>query len=216
MEELLPLFSQGILDTLNMVIISLSISTLIGIPLGLLLVVTRPNHLSPNKHLFNLINAVINIIRSVPFIVLMVAIIPFTTFIVGTPIGIRGATVPLIVYTAPYIARLLETALLEVEWGIIEAYRAMGASKLQIVTRIILRESRSGIILCLTIATVGLIGSSAMAGAVGAGGLGDLALRYGYQQWNLNIMFITVIILIIIVQLIQSLGNQLSKKLNKK
>jgi D-methionine transport system permease protein len=216
MEETFSLFSQGIIDTLIMVIISLSISTLIGIPLGLLLVVTRPNHLSPNKHLFNLINAVINIIRSVPFIVLMVAIIPFTTFIAGTPIGIRGAIVPLIVYTTPYIARLLETALLEVEWGIIESYRAMGASKLQIVSRIILRESRSGIILCLTIATVGLIGSSAMAGAVGAGGLGDLALRYGYQQWNLKIMFITVIILIIIVQLIQSLGNKLSKDLQKK
>lgn len=216
MKELLPLFSQGLIDTLIMVMISLGISTFIGIPLGLLLVITRPNHLAPNKYLFNLFNVLINIVRSVPFIVLLVAIIPFTTFIVGTPIGIRGATVPLIVYTAPYIARLIETALLEVDWGIIEAYQGMGASKLQIIYRIMLREARSGIILCLTIATIGLIGASAMAGAVGAGGLGDLALRYGYQQWNLQIMFITVFILIIIVQAIQSFGNRLSKQLQKK
>ncbi|MEH7430115.1 methionine ABC transporter permease, partial [Priestia megaterium] len=191
-------------------------STLIGIPLGILLVITRQNHLLSNTYIFTILNTIINILRSVPFIVLLVAIIPFTTFIVGTPIGIRGAVVPLIVYTAPYIARLMETTLLEVDWGVIEAYRGMGASKVQIVFRIMLRESRSGIILCLTIATIGLIGASAMAGAVGAGGLGDLALRYGYQQWDLKIMFITVIILIAIVQLVQSSGNYLSKKLQRK
>ncbi|PFL00773.1 metal ABC transporter permease [Priestia megaterium] len=216
MQELYSLFSQGIIDTTVMVLISLILSTLVGIPLGILLVITRQNHLLSNTYIFTILNTIINILRSVPFIVLLVAIIPFTTFIVGTPIGIRGAVVPLIVYTAPYIARLMETTLLEVDWGVIEAYRGMGASKVQIVFGIMLRESRSGIILCLTIATIGLIGASAMAGAVGAGGLGDLALRYGYQQWDLKIMFITVIILIAIVQLVQSSGNYLSKKLQRK
>jgi len=194
----------------------LFVSTIIGIPLGVLLVITQPNHLLPNKWIFHTLNVIINIIRSLPFIILMVAIIPFTELIVGTSIGIEGAIVPLIVYTAPYIARLMETALLEVDRGVIEAYQAMGASRSQIIFRIMLREARPGIVLCLTIATIGLIGATAMAGAVGAGGLGDLALRYGYQQWDVEVMLITVVMLIIIVQVLQSLGNWAAKKLKKK
>jgi D-methionine transport system permease protein len=213
--SLTPLFTQSLYETAMMVLISLVISTIIGIPLGVLLVITRPNHLAPNKWLFHILNTLINIIRSLPFIILMVAIIPFTEFIVGSSIGIEGAVVPLIVYTAPYIARLMETALLEVDRGVIEAYWAMGASRRQIIFRIMVREARPGIILCLTIATIGLIGATAMAGAVGAGGLGDLALRYGYQQWDLPVMFVTVAILIVLVQLIQSLGNWAAKKLKK-
>ncbi|KZE37237.1 metal ABC transporter permease [Bhargavaea cecembensis] len=213
MDELAPLFGISLYETLVMVIVSLVIATVIGIPLGVLLVVTRPNHLYPNKWIFQLLNTIVNIIRSLPFIILMLAIIPFTELIVGTSIGIRGAIVPLIVYIAPYIARLVETAFLEVNYGIIEAYRGMGASRFQIILRIMIREARPGILLCMTIALIGLIGATAMAGVIGAGGLGDLALRYGYQQWDMPVMFGTVIILIVLVQIIQSLGNYFAKKL---
>lgn len=215
MDELIPLFSVSLYETLVMVVVSLVIATIIGIPLGVLLVITRPNHLTPNKWVFQILNTIVNMIRSLPFIILMLAIIPFTELIVGTSIGIRGAIVPLIVYIAPYIARLVETAFLEVDYGIIEAYRGMGASRFQIVMRIMLREARPGILLCMTIALIGLIGATAMAGVIGAGGLGDLALRYGYQQWDLPVMFGTVIILIVLVQIIQSLGNYFAKKLKK-
>ncbi|MGG3885678.1 methionine ABC transporter permease [Brevibacillus panacihumi] len=213
--EMIPLFTKSLEETVIMVGVSLFIATVIGIPLGILLVVTQGNHLFPNKTLFHILNVIINIVRSLPFIILMVAIIPFTELVVGTSIGIEGAIVPLIVYTAPYIARLMETALLDVDRGVIEAYQAMGASRTQIIFRIMLREARPGIVLCLTIATIGLIGATAMAGAVGAGGLGDLALRYGYQQWDIEVMLITVVILIIMVQAIQSLGNWAAKKLKK-
>lgn len=215
LDELLPLFTLSLYETTLMVVISLAIATIIGIPLGVLLVISRPNHLAPNKWLFHILNTIINIIRSLPFIILMLAIIPFTELIVGTTIGIQGAIVPLIVYIAPYIARLLETALLEVDYGIIEAYRGMGASRIQIVKRILIREARPGIILCMTIGMIGLIGATAMAGVIGAGGLGDLALRYGYQQWDLPVMFGTVIILIVLVQIVQSIGNYTAKKLKK-
>jgi len=213
--EMIPLFTKSLEETVIMVGVSLFIATVIGIPLGILLVVTQGNHLFPNKTLFHILNVIINIVRSLPFIILMVAIIPFTELVVGTSIGIEGAIVPLIVYTAPYIARLMETALLDVDRGVIEAYQAMGASRTQIIFRIMLREARPGIVLCLTIATIGLIGATAMAGAVGAGGLGDLALRYGYQQWDIEVMLITVVILIVLVQAIQSLGNWVAKKLKK-
>lgn len=213
--EMSPLFTQSLYETLMMVGIALFIATIIGIPLGMLLVITRKDHIAPNKWVFFSLNILVNIIRSVPFIILIVAIIPFTEWVAGTAIGVKGAVVPLIVFTAPYIARLIETALLEVDRGIIEAYLAMGATRSQIIFRIMLREARPGIVLCLTIATIGLIGATAMAGAVGAGGLGDLALRYGYQQWDLPVMFVTVLILICLVQLIQSFGNWTAAKLKR-
>lgn len=213
--EMSPLFIQSLYETLWMVGISLFIATIIGIPIGVLLVITRKDHLAPNKWVFLILNVLVNIIRSVPFIILIVAIIPFTEWVAGTAIGVKGAIVPLIVFTAPYIARLIETALMEVDRGIIEAYSAMGATRFQIIFRIMLREARPGIVLCLTIATIGLIGATAMAGAVGAGGLGDLALRYGYQQWDLPVMFMTVLILICLVQLIQSFGNWTAAKLKR-
>lgn len=209
------LYLQALIETWWMVFYSLSISAVIGLPLGVLLVVTRPNHIFQNTIIYNILNVLINILRSVPFIILMVAIIPFTKLIVGTAIGVKGAIVPLVVYTAPYIARLMESALLEVDPGIIEAFQAMGASRRQIVYRVMLKEARPAISLGLTIATIGLIGATAMAGVIGAGGLGDLAIRYGYQRWELDVMAITVIILVIIVQGVQSLGNYIAKRLRK-
>lgn len=202
-------------ETLQMASISLLLSVLIGIPLGLLVVLTRPGQLFENKWLYQILNLAINIIRSIPFIILLFFILPFTKLIVGTTIGVKGVIIPLVVYTAPYIARLIETALLEVSTGVVEAYTAMGIKRHQIVLNVLVREARSGIILGLTIASVGLVGATAMAGLVGAGGLGDLAYRYGHIRYQVDVMYVSIAVLIILVQLIQSIGNRVSSKLKR-
>ncbi|WP_205179527.1 methionine ABC transporter permease [Siminovitchia sp. FSL H7-0308] len=206
---------EAIIQTFQMVGISLGISILIGLPLGIMLVLTRPGKALGNKFVFGVLNVLINIIRSVPFIILLFFILPFTKFIVGVTIGVKGVIVPLVIYTAPYIARLMETALLEVDRGVIEAYEAMGMKTRHIVWHVLVRESRSSIILGLTIATISLIGATAMAGLVGGGGLGDLAYRYGHLRYEVDVMYVTVILLIILVQGLQSLGNRLAAKLKK-
>jgi D-methionine transport system permease protein len=203
-------------DTLYMVAISLVFSGLIGLPLGILLVITRNGHILENKWIFNVLNPIINILRSVPFIILLVALIPFTRMIVGSAIGTNAAIVPLIFYAAPYIARLVENSLLEVDKGIIEAAQAMGATTWQIIYRFLIPEGLSSLILTFTTATIGLVGSTAMAGAVGAGGVGDLALAYGYQRFDTMTMIVTVAALVIIVQLLQSTGNFVSKKIRRR
>ncbi|WP_078380499.1 methionine ABC transporter permease [Sutcliffiella halmapala] len=207
---------DALLETVSMVSFSLLFSTLIGLPLGILLVVTRKGHLLENVGFFNIINPVINVLRSIPFIILLVAIIPITRLIVGTSIGTAAAIVPLVFYAAPYFARLVENSLLEVDPGVIEAAEAMGASPWQVIYRFLLPEALSSLVLAITIATIGLIGASAMAGAIGGGGLGDLAITYGYQQFDEVTMFITVAILVILVQFIQSSGNILSKKIRRR
>ncbi|MEK4066317.1 methionine ABC transporter permease [Peribacillus sp. FSL R5-0717] len=203
-------------DTLYMVAISLIFSGLIGLPLGILLVITRKGHILENKWIFNVLNPIINILRSVPFIILLVALIPFTRMIVGSAIGTNAAIVPLIFYAAPYIARLVENSLLEVDKGIIEAAQAMGATTWQIIYRFLIPEGLSSLILTFTTATIGLVGSTAMAGAVGAGGVGDLALAYGYQRFDTMTMIVTVAALVIIVQLLQSTGNFISRKIRRR
>lgn len=203
-------------DTLYMVAISLIFSGLIGLPLGILLVITRKSHILENKWIFNVLNPIINILRSVPFIILLVALIPFTRMIVGSAIGTNAAIVPLIFYAAPYIARLVENSLLEVDKGIIEAAQAMGATTWQIIYRFLIPEGLSSLILTFTTATIGLVGSTAMAGAVGAGGVGDLALAYGYQRFDTMTMIVTVAALVIIVQLLQSTGNFVSRKIRRR
>jgi D-methionine transport system permease protein len=203
-------------DTLYMVAISLIFSGLIGLPLGILLVITRKGHILENKWIFNVLNPIINILRSVPFIILLVALIPFTRMIVGSAIGTNAAIVPLIFYAAPYIARLVENSLLEVDKGIIEAAQAMGATTWQIIYRFLIPEGLSSLILTFTTATIGLVGSTAMAGAVGAGGVGDLALAYGYQRFDTMTMVVTVAALVIIVQLLQSTGNFVSRKIRRR
>ncbi|RNB79502.1 ABC transporter permease [Brevibacillus fluminis] len=210
------LYAQSIEETAIMVGYALVISTIIGLIVGVVLVVTRKNHIYENKVVFQILNVIINILRSLPFIILMVAIIPFTKLVVGTTIGVKGAIVPLIVYTAPYIARLMESALLEVDKGVIEAFQAMGATRQQIITRVLLKEARPGLILSLTIGAIGLIGATAMAGVVGAGGLGDVAIRFGYQRWDPAVMLTCVIFLIVIVQVIQSLGELIAKRLRRR
>lgn len=202
-------------ETLQMTSISLLLSVVIGIPLGLFIVLTRPGQLFENKILYQVMNLVINIVRSIPFIILLFFILPFTKLIVGTTIGVKGVIVPLVVYTAPYIARLMETALLEVSPGVVEAYTAMGIKRRQIVYNVLLREARSAIVLGLTIATVGLVGATAMAGLVGAGGLGDLAYRFGHIRYEVDVMYAAIFILILLVQVIQSVGNRVATKLKR-
>ena len=206
----------GFGDTLYMVAISLLFSALIGLPLGILLVITRKGHILDNKWIFNILNPVINILRSVPFIILLVAIIPLTRLIVGSAIGTNAAIVPLVFYAAPYIARLVENSLLEVDKGIIEAAQSMGATVPQIIFKFLIPEGLSSLILTFTTATIGLVGASAMAGAVGAGGVGDLAITYGYQRFDTMTMVVTVAALVIIVQLLQSTGNMVSKQIRRR
>lgn len=206
---------EGLLQTATMTIISLIIAIIIGLPMGIFLVMTRPGGQGENVWVYRTCNWIINIIRSIPFIILLFFILPFTKLVAGTTIGVQGVIVPLVVYTAPYIARLMESALLEVDKGIIEAYQSMGISTPKIIWYVVVREARSGIILGLTIATIGLIGATAMAGLVGAGGLGDIAFQYGHLRFEPTVMYTTILILIIIVQLIQSLGNYSARKLKK-
>lgn len=214
-EKWWPQYQQATIETFQMVSISLFYSIIIGIPLGVLLVLSRPGQSWENKWVYQTLNIVVNIVRSIPFIILLFFILPFTKFLVGTTIGVKGVIVPLVLYTSPYIARLMETALLEIESGIIEAYTAMGIKTRHIIWHVMLREARSSIILGLTIATVSLVGATAMAGLVGAGGLGDLAYRYGHLRYEVDVMYITIFILIIIIQSIQSIGNRMAAKLKK-
>ncbi|RIW29106.1 ABC transporter permease [Bacillus salacetis] len=209
---------EALIETIQMVAFSLLFSALLGLPLGILLVVTRKGHLLENLPVFNVLNGIINVFRSIPFIILMVAIIPVTRLIVGTSIGTAAAVVPLVFYAGPYIARLIENSLLEVEPGVIEAAESMGATPWQIVFKFLIPEALSSLVLAFTIATVGLVGASAMAGAVGGGGggLGDLAITYGYQRFDTAVMLITVGILVIIVQGLQTLGNITSKKIRRR
>ncbi len=211
--ELGSMLLQSLNETVMMVTISILISALVGLPLGIILVITREGHIAENKWVHRLLGALINVLRSIPFIILMVAIVPVTKAIVGTTIGTKAAIVPLVFYAGPYIGRLVESSLMEVDKGVIEAFLAMGASPLQIIWRVLLPESIPSLILGITIATVGLIGASAMAGAIGGGGLGDLAIRYGYQQFETDVMVITVAVLVVLVQGIQTLGNLLAGRL---
>lgn len=206
---------EATVQTFQMTSISLLISIVVALPLGMALVLTRPNGQLENKIVYVIFNTGINIIRSIPFIILLFFILPFTKLIMGTSIGVKGVIVPLVVFTAPYIARLMETALLEVDRGIIEAYQAMGISNMKIIWHVMIREARPSLILGLTIATIGLIGATAMAGLVGAGGLGDLAYRFGHLRYEPEVMYVTVLILIVLVQGLQSLGNGLARKLKK-
>lgn len=210
--EIVDLMLQGIQETLIMVIVSTIIAAIIGIPLGVTLVITSKNHILQHKHIHQILGAIVNIIRSIPFIILMVAIIPFTRLVVGTSIGTTAACVPLTIVAIPFLSRLVETSIRDVDFGLVEAAESMGASPFQIIRKVLLPEALPTIINNVTVLIVNLIGSSAMAGAIGGGGLGDIAIRYGYQRFQGDIMLITIIILIVGVNLIQSIGDYASNK----
>lgn len=199
-------------QTIYMIGWSLFFGMLLAIPLGLAMTLCRKGGLKENLVVFWIINGIVNIVRSVPFVILLVFIAPVTKIVVGTRIGTTAAIVPLVLYIAPYLARLIEASLLEVKSSVLEAAQAMGASTLQIIWHFLLPEAKASLILALTTGTIGLLGATAMAGTIGGGGVGDLALTYGYQRFNTPLMFATVVILIVIVQLIQAIGNYLSHK----
>ena len=214
--DMLPLLTKALGETVYMVVVSMIVASLIGIPLGVLLATTAKGQILECMPLNRAIGAVVNALRSIPFIILMVAIIPFTRFIVGTSIGTTAAMVPLILASIPFIGRQVETSLREVPAGLVEAALSMGATPYQIVRRVLLPESMPSIVAQLTTVVIALVGESAMAGAIGGGGLGDLAIRYGYQRFRPDIMIATVVILIVLVQLVPFLGNRLANGLNKK
>ncbi|RKG35817.1 ABC transporter permease [Acinetobacter guerrae] len=204
-------FVDAMQETIQMVLLSFLFGGIWGLIQGVTLVVTRDKGILPNKAIYHGLNPVINALRSLPFFILAIAVIPLTKWIVGSSIGTWAAIVPLTIFIGPYMGRLIETSLLEVNDGIIESAQAMGATPWQIVFKFILPEARSSLILNMTTATISLIGATAMAGAVGAGGIGDLAYSYGYQRFDSSVMLLTVIVLLILVQIVQSLGNWLSK-----
>ena len=214
--EMMPLLTKALGETIYMVAISMLIASAIGIPLGVLLHVTAKGEFLDAPMVNRSIGAVVNAVRSIPFIILMVAIIPLPRLIVGSAIGTTAAMVPLVIASVPFVGRQVETSLREVPRGLVEAALSMGATPMQIITRVLLPESMPGIVSQLTTVIIALVGESAMAGAIGGGGLGDLAIRYGYQRFRPDIMIATVVILIVLVQLVQFLGNTLAARLDKR
>jgi D-methionine transport system permease protein len=214
--EIVRLIVQATLDTLLMVAVAAGLGTVLGLPLGIFLATSGRGELLAAPWANRVLGAVVNATRSTPFIILVVAIIPFTRLVAGTSIGTTAAIVPLTVAATPFIARLVEGAIREVDAGLVEAARAFGASPLQIVLKVLIPEALPGIVLGLTLAVVSLLGFSAMVGAVGGGGLGDLGIRYGYQRFMPDVMAAVVVVLIVLVQAVQSLGDRLSRSLNKR
>jgi D-methionine transport system permease protein len=212
---LLDLFIAAIGETLTMVSASAVIVLFIGLPLAVLLVTTAPGGIYEAARLNRVLGAVINMFRSTPFIILMVALIPFTRLVVGTTIGVWAAAVPLTVASAPFFARVSEVSLRNVDKGLIEAAQAMGCHRRDIVRHVLLPEALPGLIAGFTLTVVAMIGSSAMAGALGAGGLGDLAIRYGYQRFDTSVMLMVIVLLILLVSLVQFVGESLARRLTR-
>ncbi|HEV2560346.1 MAG TPA: methionine ABC transporter permease [Microvirga sp.] len=214
--EMIRLIVDAIGETLLMVAVAAGLGTLFGLPLGVYLATSGRGELFAAPWVNRALGAVVNATRSTPFIILVVAIIPFTRLVAGTSIGTTAAIVPLTVAATPFIARLVEGAIREVDQGLVEAARAFGASPLQIVLKVLIPEALPGIVLGLTLAVVSLLGFSAMVGAVGGGGLGDLGIRYGYQRFMPDVMAAVVVVLIVLVQAVQTLGDRLARRLNKR
>ncbi len=215
-QDMLMLLAEAFGETVYMVAVSALVSALLGIPLGVILVITGKGHIKENLVFNQTLGAIVNAARSTPFIILMVAIIPFTRIIVGTSIGTNAAIVPLTIAAIPFVGRVVESALKEVDAGLVEAAQAMGASPRQIILKVLIPEALPSILLGLTLMVISLIGYSAMAGAIGGGGLGDLAIRYGYQRFRADVMLATVVILIALVQIVQSSGDYFAQRLNKR
>ena len=215
-DQLFQLMKDGTLETLYMVIVSTIIAYVIGIPTGVILFITDKNGISENSIVNKIVGVIVNLLRSVPFIILLVAILPFTRALVGTTIGSTATIVPLVVAAAPFVARMVESSLKEVDNGVVEAARAMGAGTMRIILRVLLVEARTSLITGATIAIGTILGYSAMSGAVGGGGLGDIAIRYGYYRYQSDIMIVTVILLVILVQIFQSVGMLIANKIDRR
>lgn len=214
--EVTQMIIKGIGETLYMVLASTAAGYLFGLPVGILLAVTDKDGIKPNAICYKILDAISNIIRSIPFLILLILLIPFTRALIGKSYGPTATIVSLVVAAIPFIARMVESSLKEVDSGVIEAARSMGASTFTIITKVLLVEARTSLIVGSTIAIGTILGYSAMAGAVGGGGLGDLAVRYGYYRWQTDIMIVTVILLIVLVQIFQTVGMRLASRLDKR
>lgn len=210
---LTEILGEALLQTLYMIIVPTIVATILGFIMAVILVVTKPRGLKPNKTVYSILGFIVNMVRSFPFIILLIALIPFTRFIVGTSIGETAAIVPITIGAAPFIARVIETALNEVDEGLIEAAKSFGATNLQIIFKVIVKEAMPSIVSGITLSIISILGCTAMAGTVGAGGLGKVAIVYGHQRFDTSVMVYVVVTLIIMVQVIQSAGDLAYKKL---
>lgn len=215
-QEIIDMLIKGIGETLYMTIASTVLGYVFGLPMGVLLAVTDKDGLSPNALVYKVLDVVANIVRSIPFLILLILLIPFTRAVVGKSYGSTATIVPLVIAAIPFIARMVESSVKEVDAGVIEAARSMGASNIRIIVKVMLVEARTSLITGATIAIGTILGYSAMSGAVGGGGLGDIAVRYGYHRYQTDIMFVTVILLIILVQLFQTIGMYIASRLDKR
>ena len=213
---LIGLLWTGLLETLYMTIVSTLVAYIIGLPIGVSLVLTDPNGIRPVSWYNKIVGFVVNVIRSVPFLILMIALMPYVRMVIGTGIGTQATVAVLIVAAAPFVARLVEQSLKEVDPGVIEAAQSMGASTLTIVTKVLLTEARPSLLNGAAVSTITILGYSAMAGVVGGGGLGDLAIKYGMYRYETTIMWITVVVLVLLVQILQEIGIKVAHKLDNR
>lgn len=215
-KTVIEMLGMGILETLYMTLLSSFIAYILGLPVGILLVITDRDGITPNVTLNKVVGVIVNIVRSIPFIILLIAIMPVTRVITGTTIGVKAVVIPLIASSAPYIARIVESSLKEVDKGVVEAAQSMGASPWQIVFKVLIPEAKPSLVIGSAIAISTILSYTVMAGFVGGGGLGDIAIRYGYYRYETGIMMAAVILLIVILQVIQELGSSISKKSDKR
>lgn len=215
-ERTIGLFLQGTVDTIYVTLASTLFAYVFGIVMGVALVITRKDGIRPNALVYSVLDVFVNLTRSFPFLILLIAVIPLTRLIVGTSIGNNATIVPLVISAAPFVARLIESSLLEVDPGVVEAAQSMGASTWQIIRKVLLPEAKPSLINGSAIAATTILGYSAMAGAVGGGGLGKLAIQYGYMRYQTDVMIVTIILLIVIVQAFQSIGNWATRKCDKR
>lgn len=215
-EEVVTMIENGIVETLYMALVSTFFGYLFGLPMGVLLCITDKDGLKPNRVIYKILDVIANIVRSIPFLILLILLIPFTRLILGKSYGSTATIVPLVAAAIPFIARMVESSLKEVDAGVVEAARAMGAGTFRIIVKVLLVEGRTSIITGATIAIGTILGYSAMAGAVGGGGLGDIAVRYGYYRYQTDIMIVTVVLLVLTVQIFQSVGMFIAKHLDKR
>lgn len=214
--EVIQMIMKGIGETLYMTLLSTAFGYLFGLPMGVLLAVSDKDGLSPNAILYKVLDFIANIVRSIPFLILLILLIPFTRALVGKSTGSTATIVPLVAAAIPFIARMVESSIKEVDAGVVEAVKSMGASNMRIIVKVLLVEARTSLITGVTIAIGTILGYSAMAGTVGGGGLGDIAVRYGYYRWQTGIMIVTVVLLIVLVQIFQSVGMLIASKLDKR
>ena len=215
-KAMIEMMAQGIWDTCYMTLVSTFFGYVIGLPLGIALTLTDENGITPNRAVYRILDIIINVTRSVPFLILLIAVMPLTKLLVGKSYGSTATIVPLVISAAPFIARMVESSLNEVDSGVIEAAKSMGASTMQIITKVMLVEARTSLIVGVTITLGTVLGYSAMAGTIGGGGLGDIAIRYGYYRYQADIMIVTVVLLVVLVQLFQTIGMKLSVRLDKR